>query len=334
VIRRALPGLLLVLVCAAAGAFRPAAAQGTERRICIEPVSGAPGTRVTVPLVILEGGAVAAFQADVRFEPLHLAYAGSRLGPDPAATGGWVYDSQVLGAGRVRVLGYTFPPAGLSPGLKRLALLDFDVVAVGPIQGAPLPLSGCVLGDSNAASIPCAVCTRPGVEAAAPRFSVSLLDDGLAFSPARLVIESGDWVLWKHVGSFLTHTTTSGVGCLADGLWRGFLPAGGWFERRFTEPSGSLLPYFSEPDCGLGMTGQVEITDEIQLALTHGPDGTLLSWSGGSGRYRVHRSAAPSFVAVGTASFTPDGGETGMDFTDAEQPPSGQASFYLIVNSF
>jgi plastocyanin len=148
--------------------------------------------------------------------------------------------------------------------VKRVAMLDFDVVAQGAIQGAPLPLSGCVLGDADAISIACVVCARPGAEVAVPRFAISLLDDGFAFRPARLVIEPGDRGLWKHVGSSLSHTTTSGAGCAPDGLWRKGLPPGGWFERRFLEPGGSVRPYFSEPDCGLGMTGQVEITDATQ----------------------------------------------------------------------
>jgi plastocyanin len=297
-------------------------------------VGGSPGARVTAPLVILDGAGVAAFQVDVGYDQALLAYAGSRLGPDPAAMGGWIFDSQTLAPGMVRLLGYTFPPAGLGPGLKRLALLDFDVAAPEPIQGAPLPLSRCVLGDENAASIPCAVCARPGADAAAPRFVTSLLDDGFAFTPARLVIEPGDWVLWKHAGAFLTHTTTSGAGCLPDGRWRGPLPPGGWFEHRFLVPGGSVLPYFSEPDCGLGTTGQVEVTDEIRLMLSDVAEGTLLSWSGGLGSYRVHRSAAPSFVAPGTVITAPDGGENGRTFTDPEPPPAGQAFFYLVASSF
>ena len=326
--------LLLLLACVAAGGVRPASAQGAAREICIEPAQGSPNERVTVPLFIRDCDGVAAFQVDVRFDPAFLAYAGVRLAPATATVGGWVLDSQVLGVGLVRVLAYTFPPTGLSAGGKSVALMDFDIVAPAAVQGVPLPLSACILGDANALSIPCAVCIQPGADAAAPRFTLSVVDDGFAFSPARLVIERGDWVLWKNVGLFSSHTTTSGAGCVQDGLWRGVLEPGGRFSRRFLEPSGTLLPYFSEPDCAIGMTGEVEISDDIRLALSEEPPGTLLSWSGGGGLYRVHRSTAPSFVAPGTASFFPSGGETGTTFTDAERPLPGQALFYIVVNAF
>lgn len=283
--------------------------------------------------MILEGAGVAAFQVDARFDPSLLAWVGARLGPDTAATGGWILDSQTLDAGLVRVLGYTFPPAGLGSGLKRVALMDFDIVAPAAIQDVPLPLSRCVLGDVNAASIPCTACVQPGADAAAPRFALSEVDDGFVFRPARLVIEQGDWVLWRHVGSSRTHTTTSGAGCVMSGIWRGVLDPGGRFARRFFEPGGSLLPYFSEPDCAFGMTGEIEVTDAIRLDLSMDPGATLLTWEGGSGRYLVHRSNASSFVGPGTAAFTPDGGATGTTFTDPEQTPAGQALFYMVTNS-
>lgn len=332
-IRRIAPGLLLVLASAAAGSVRPAAAQGAAREICVEPAGGPPGARVAVPLFVLEGGGVAAFQVDVRFDPFLLSYAALRAGPDTAAAGGWVFDSQRLGAGLVRVLGYTFPPAGLGPGLKRLAFLDFDVVASGAVEGVPLPLSACVLGDADAAPIPCGACVQPGAEAAAPRFAISLVDDGFAFLPARIVIEPGDWVLWKHAGLFRLHTTTSGANCAADGVWRGLLEAGGRFARRFPEPGGSVRPLFSEPDCPAGMAGEVELTDEIRLDLAPAPGGTILAWSGGGGRYRVHRSPAATFVAPGTEALAPDSGETGMTFTEVGEPGAGQAIFYLVANA-
>ncbi len=317
------------LACAPNATF----AQSAAREICVEPAGGSPGERVTVPIVILEGASVAAFQVDARFDPAWLAWVGTRLGPDTAAAGGWILDSQMLDAGLIRVLGYTFPPAGLSPGIKRVALIDFDIVAPEAITDVPLPLSRCVLGDANAASIPCAVCDQPGADAAAPRFALSAVDDGFAFRPARMVIEQGDWVLWRHVGAIRSHTTTSGAGCVINGIWRGILGPGGRFARRFLEPGGSVRPYFSEPDCAFGMTGEVEVTDLIQLDLSEDPGGTLLTWGGGSGRYLVHRSDAPSFVGPGTTSFPPDGGAGGTTFTDAGQASAGRAFFYLVINS-
>ncbi len=326
--------LLLLLACVAADGVRTAYAQQAAREICVEPAQGSPGERVAVPLFIRDCDGVAAFQVDVRFDPALLAYAGVRLAPATATEGAWVLDSQMLGAGLVRILAYTFPPTGLSAGGKTVALMDFDIVAPAAIQGVPLPLSACILGDANALSIPCAVCVQPGDDAAAPRFATSVVDDGFAFSPARLVIEQGDWVLWKNVGLSRSHTTTSGAGCVHDGLWRGVLEPGGRFSRRFPEPGGTLLPYFSEPDCAFGMTGEVEISDDILLVLSEEPPETLLSWSGGGGRYRGHRSTGPSFVGPGTVSFSPDGGETGTTSTDAERPLPGQALFYIVVNAF
>ena len=167
-----------------------------------------------------------------------------------------------------------------------------------------------------------------------PRFALSLVNDGFAFNPAHIVIERGDWVLWEHQGATQSHTTTSGSACVADGLWRGVLNPGGSFSRQFFEPAGTHRPCFSEPDCAFGMTGEVEIATDIRLDLSGPAQGTLLSWIGGSGRYRLHRSPAPSFVGNGTTSFAPAGGETGTTFTETESPPAGQSFFYIVVNSF
>ena len=42
----------------------------------------------------------------------------------------------------------------------------------------------------------------------------------------------------------------------------------------------------------------------------------------------------PSFVPPITVTFTPDGGETGTTFVDADRPVRGQAFFFLVVNAF
>lgn len=326
--------LLLLVACLFAAGVRTASAQGAAREICVEPAQGSPGARVTVPLSLGDCAGVAAFQVDVHFDPAFLAYAGARLAPPTATLGTWVLDSQVLGVGLVRVLAYSFPSTGLAAGRKDVALIDFDLLATSAISGVPLPLSACILGDSRGLSIPCSICVQPGVDAAAPRFALSMVDDGFAFRPARLVIERSDWVLWKNEGLLRSHTTTSGAGCVQNGLWRGILDPGGRFSRRFLEPIGSLLPYFSEPDCTVGMTGEVEISDDITLMVSDAPPGSLLSWSGGIGRYRLHRSVAPSFVPPVMVSLSPDGGETGTTYAEAERPVRGQAFFYLVVNAF
>ena len=320
---------MLALACAPNAIF----AQAATREICVDPAGGSPGERITIPIVIFDGAGVAAFQVDARFASDSLTWVSTRLGPDTAAAGGWILDSQVLDAGLIRVLGYTFPPTGLTPGVRRVAMVDFDIVAPASIQDFPLPLSRCVLGDSNAVSIPCAACVQPGADAAAPRFALSEVDDGFAFRPSRIIVEQGDWVLWKHVGTTRSHTTTSGAGCVLNGIWRGVLSPGGRFARRFSEPGGSSLPYFSEPDCAFGMTGEIEVTDVIRLDLSPDPGGTLLTWAGGGGRYLVHRSDARSFVGPPTTAFTPDGGAAGTSFLDDAQAQAGQALFYLVTNS-
>jgi plastocyanin len=322
----------LATALVALGALGIGFGKAASREICVDPAQGSPGTSVAIALILLDGSGVAAFQVDVRFDPTLLAYLAAQLGPDTSA-GGWVLDSQILDTGHVRVLAYTFPPVGLSPGLKKVALMSFKVVAPSAIQGVPLPLSACILGDATGTSIPCVVCLQPGADGAAPRFALSFVDDGFAFSPATIVVEQGDWVLWRNRGTVQSHTTTSGLGCVQDGLWRGILSPGGRFCRQFLESSGTSRAYFSEPDCALGMTGVVEVTSEIQLALSEESQGTLLSWSGDGGRYTVYRSPAPSFVVPGTAAYSPTGGDAGTTYTDPESPPSGQLFYYLVVNS-
>ena len=327
-------GLLLLAAFLALGASATGSAQAAVQEICSESVSGSPGGSATVPLILLDGSGVAAFQVDVRFDPSLLAFSGAQLGTDTVAAGGWVIDAQILQVGTVRVIGYRIPPAGLGAGTRRVAQLTFNVVAQTAFQGMPLPLSACVLGNATGASIPCAPCVQPGAQAAMPRFARSLVNDGFAFNPARILIERGDWVLWEHQGTSGSHTTTSGSACIQDGIWRGVLNPGGSFHRQFFEPAGTLRPYFSEPDCALGMTGEVEVTGDIRLDLSGPAQGTLLSWSGGSGLYRLHRSAAPSFVGPGTVSFTPAGGQAGTTFTETESPPAGQSFFYIVVNAY
>lgn len=320
------PGLLLA--CATGVGL----AQTSTRDLCVQPAGGPQGARIAVPISISEGGGVAAFQLDARFDTALLSLAGVRLGPDTAAAGGWILDHQVLEPGLVRILGYTFPSAGMTPGFKHVALMDFDVVAQEPIDGVPFPLSRCVLGDVGGGPIACGICVQPGVDGADPRFAISEVDDGFTFRPARITIEQGDWVLWRHIGLSRTHTSSSGAGCVTNGIWRGSLAPGGQFARRFLEPGGSLRPYFSEPDCAFGMTGEITVSDTIQLSLSEDLGDALLTWGGGIGRYLVHRSDAPAFVMHGTTSLTPDGGTAGTMFTDSGQPPLGQSLFYLVTN--
>ncbi|HXH28545.1 MAG TPA: plastocyanin/azurin family copper-binding protein [Candidatus Polarisedimenticolia bacterium] len=191
----------------------------------------------------------------------------------------------------------------------------------------------CHLMLSFCVSVGAVVAVEPGVDIAVPRVAVSQVGDALLFQPASLVVEQGDWVLWKHVGTSLTHTTTSGAACAASGLWSATLGPGTQFMRQFQEaPQG--FPFFCMPHCSFGMTGQVKVTSPISLQVADDPGAPNLSWAGGGGIYRVYRSDAPGFTGGGTVSLAPDGGNAGTSFTDTTDPPAGGALFYLVMNKF
>ncbi len=171
---------------------------------------------------------------------------------------------------------------------------------------------------------------EPGVDVAAPRVAVTKVDGLMfAFQPASLVVEQGDWVRWSWTGG--SHTTTSGSGCLASGLWN--VPLNSLspptFTRQFLEPP-EAIPFFCSPHCSFGMVGSVSVTTLIDLSAQHAAGVSTLTWTGGSGQYIVYRAGAPTFT--GAAALLPDGGSAGTTFTDATTPPSGQASFYLVMN--
>ncbi len=331
--------LMLALTVQPFGGF-PAAADpegvvaaigSTAREICIGSVSGAAGTTVAVPISVSDGLDVAAFQVDARYDPALMTPLRARLGADTQAAGGWSVDSQIIGPGLLRILGYSTIAVGLGSGFKQVAFVDFFIGPGGAAGDNPLPLSSCLIGDPNAVSLPCALCVQPGVAAAEPRFAVSLVDDAFRFRPDRQFVEQGDWVLWKNVGSIQFHTSTSGPRCTADGLWSGALSPGEQFARLFQELPGTI-PYFCQPHCAGGETGEVVVTPPIQLSVSENLGVLVLTWDGGSGLYRVFRSDTPAFAGAGTGSFTPDAGETGRSFSDTAQAGLGGALFYLVTN--
>src|SRR5262245_18162317 len=97
-----------------------------------------------------------------------------------------------------------------------------------------------------------ALAVEPGVDIAAPRVAISLVNNTLQFHPANLVVELGDHVRWLHSGTLLVHTTTSGVPCTANGLWAASLSPGQRFTRQFLEVPGTI-DYFCNPHCLSGM---------------------------------------------------------------------------------
>lgn len=166
---------------------------------------------------------------------------------------------------------------------------------------------------------------------AAPRVSISEVSDNFVFSPRFLIVEQGDWVRWKSIAVGTTHSTTSGSGCVSNGLWNVSLMPNGQYTRLFMNAP-SVLQYFCVHHCSFGMTGQVQVTTKI--ALTVFPSGTdaLLTWTGGGGSYQVFRGDAPTLFGAGTSVLPPDGGNAGTTLVDPTVPAVGQALFYYVGN--
>ena len=316
--------LLLALAVLPFGGF-------SAREICIGSVSGAAATTIAVPISVSDGLDVAAFQVDARYDPALVTPLRARLGTDTQAAGGWSVDSQIIAPGLLRILGYSAVAVGLGSGFKQVALVDYVIGPGGAAGDNPLPLLTCLVGDPNAVSLPCTLCVQPGVVAAEPRFALSLVDDSFRFRPDRQFVEQGDWVLWRNAGSIQSHTSTSGPPCSADGLWSGALSPGQQFARLFQEPPGTI-PYFCQPHCAIGETGEVVVTPPIHLSVSENLDVLVLGWDGGSGLYRVMRGDNPAFTGAGTGSFAPDAGESGRSFTDTAPAGMGGALFYLVTN--
>jgi plastocyanin len=165
------------------------------------------------------------------------------------------------------------------------------------------------------------------VDIAVPKVAVVNIS-GFAFAPNVVAIEQGDYVHWKNAGTG-SHTTTSGMPCVANNLWNGSLGAGADFMRRFVEPAGNL-PYFCIPHCGLGMTGSVRLTTPIVVQAGDSAGTLALSWAGGGPAYQVFRSSAASFA--GSTSTPPAGGDTGTSFSDPSPVGPGAINFYLVMN--
>lgn len=188
---------------------------------------------------------------------------------------------------------------------------------------------------------------EPGLDAAAPRFTISQVDNRIGFTPPGLVVERGDWVRWKSIATTLSHTTTRGSGCIGDDpQWDFTLLPGTQFSRQFTEDPGVLsvtIPYFCVPHCAVGMKGTVTVTIPIKVAASRDSlDQLILTWSGGGGLYRVIRSDSSTFCAISPAypacttttkeTFLPDLGESDTTFTDSTQAGPGKVLYYLVLN--
>src|SRR5713101_3522375 len=89
----------------------------------------------------------------------------------------------------------------------------------------------------------------------AATFTVTVAPAGsLTFSPASQIINVGDTVHW--VWAAFGHSTTSGNGCTASGLWDSGVQGTG-FTFDVTFPAAGTFNYYCSVHCGLGMTGTI-----------------------------------------------------------------------------
>jgi plastocyanin len=74
------------------------------------------------------------------------------------------------------------------------------------------------------------------------------------FDPPTVKIKVGQTVRWTWAGG--THNVVSGASCTPDDKFRSGPPmAGGSFDKPFDTPG--TYPYYCEPHCSMGMTGEV-----------------------------------------------------------------------------
>jgi len=172
----------------------------------------------------------------------------------------------------------------------------------------------------------------PGVDVAAPRVAISTVSGALVFNKPNQVVEQGDYVSWRFIGTLGMHTTTSGSICgMPTGLWDSPLNSTNpQFTRQFLESPGDI-PYYCTPHCPSNMRGTVTVTTPIDLRTTDTAGTLTLIWSGGGVAYAVFRSDAPTFAAA-APPVPPDAGDSGTVFTDTVQPATGSATFYLVMN--
>lgn len=89
----------------------------------------------------------------------------------------------------------------------------------------------------------------------ATRIPVTIVD--FAFQPDTVRIGLGDSVIWTNSGTF-THTSTSGINGVGDGLWdSGDLTHGATFVHGF--PANGTFPYFCRHHYLSGMKGAVVV---------------------------------------------------------------------------
>ena len=87
------------------------------------------------------------------------------------------------------------------------------------------------------------------------------------FSPDIIDVLPGDTIIWEYNSGY-PHTVTSGVDCMADGLFHGELQNGGdTFVWDVPLDASGEIAYFCEPHCMMGMDGIIAVV-EAECPLT------------------------------------------------------------------
>ena len=165
---------------------------------------------------------------------------------------------------------------------------------------------------------------------------------GMAFSPADVVVDVGDTVIWRNEDS-MDHTTTSGspwgtpdAKWDSKNMWKP--PVAGMTGASFAHTfvaSGSY-PYYCDYHSNMsavvtvnGATSTAQILKAVkQVDGTDGKDNVVLSWGpGGSGPYQVLRGTAADLSDL--AAFGPALGTTTSSDADAVPPPPSRYNYQV-----
>ena len=89
----------------------------------------------------------------------------------------------------------------------------------------------------------------------------TVLANNTSFSPSALEVAPGDTVIWQYTSGWMGHTVTSGMNCIADGMFFDASVNNGspTFEWVVPDYASVDIPYFCKPHCGMGMTGVISI---------------------------------------------------------------------------
>ena len=176
---------------------------------------------------------------------------------------------------------------------------------------------------------------------AAATFDVQVVN--FAFVPATVNIAVGDTVRWIWMAG--GHSTTSGAGCVPDGIWNsGVIGAGSTFSRIFN--TSGTFPYFCIPHCAMGMVGTVKVKG-ISMSVTPAPvsfgkagvsqssDQVItiknVSTSIGPLTGNVGTLSAPFSVLSGGGAFTLDPGQSTSVFLRFSPSTTGLSSGTLAI---